>query len=71
LVSCTLAQADRARLFQRFWRGAAREGDGAGLGLAICREICVAHGWTIALDTTLQAPGARFVVKLDDLGEAA
>jgi signal transduction histidine kinase len=65
-----VAAPDRARLFERFWRGAAREGDGAGLGLAICREICVAHGWTIALDTTTQARGARLVVTLDPAGDA-
>lgn len=36
-----------ARLFERFWRGAERRDDGAGLGLSICQEIARAHGWRI------------------------
>lgn len=35
-------------LFSRFWRGAHRRDQGAGLGLAICQEIALAHGWTLA-----------------------
>jgi signal transduction histidine kinase len=34
-------------IFDRFWRGAARREDGAGLGLAICHEIALAHGWRL------------------------
>ncbi|WP_226251338.1 sensor histidine kinase [Halomonas sp. SBBP1] len=34
-------------LFSRFWRGAHRRDHGAGLGLAICQEIALAHGWTL------------------------
>lgn len=34
-------------IFERFWRGAHRRDTGAGLGLAICQEICTAHGWTL------------------------
>jgi len=37
--------ADLPRLFDRFWRGAARRDEGAGLGLSICQEIARAHGW--------------------------
>ncbi len=57
-----VCDADRPRLFRRFWR-AQRDGSGAGLGLAICQEICAAHGWGIGL-----APGtdgACFVVAID------
>lgn len=58
-----VAMADRPHLFERFWRGRTG-GNGAGLGLAICREICVAHGWSIGLDQDSR-PGARFVVCFD------
>ena len=34
-------------LFQRFWRAPDTGHDGAGLGLAICKEIAVAHEWRI------------------------
>lgn len=36
-----------ALLFSRFWRGAHRRDHGAGLGLSICQEIAMAHGWTL------------------------
>lgn len=52
---------DQPRLFERFWRGKTRHAEGAGLGLAICQEICLAHGWRISLDPS-HAPGARFQV---------
>jgi signal transduction histidine kinase len=42
-----IAPDDMPHLFQRYWRGAHRRDDGAGLGLAICREIALAHGWTL------------------------
>lgn len=34
-------------IFERFWRGEQRQDSGAGLGLAICQEICMAHGWSL------------------------
>lgn len=37
-------------LFERFWRGPRPDGSapqGAGLGLSICHEIALAHGWTL------------------------
>ena len=36
------------KIFSRFWRGAHRRDHGAGLGLAICREIADAHGWELS-----------------------
>jgi signal transduction histidine kinase len=37
-----------SEIFSRFWRGAHRRDQGAGLGLAICREIALAHGWELS-----------------------
>ena len=49
--------ADRGRVFERFTRlddARAREGGGAGLGLAIVRELVRRHGGTVSL---ADAPG--------------
>ena len=45
----------RQRIFEKFYRVPGQAAKGAGLGLAICREIVVAHGGSIACDS---APGA-------------
>lgn len=45
-------------LFERFWRGPHRRDHGAGLGLAICREIALAHGWLLTAERA--EPGLRF-----------
>jgi len=56
---------DRERVFERFTRldeaRSAKEG-GAGLGLAIVRDIVGRHGGTIRIEDG--APGARFVLEL-------
>jgi signal transduction histidine kinase len=44
-------------MFARFWRGAHRRDHGAGLGLAICQEIALAHGWTLSAERA--DPGLR------------
>ncbi|HSW26442.1 MAG TPA: sensor histidine kinase N-terminal domain-containing protein, partial [Burkholderiaceae bacterium] len=46
--------AERERVFERFYRGAASEAPGSGLGLAIVKEICARHGIAITLG---DAPG--------------
>lgn len=56
---------ERTRVFERFVRlDAARtyQGAGAGLGLAIVREIVRAHGGEVWVEEA--DPGARFVVRL-------
>jgi signal transduction histidine kinase len=57
--------ADRDRVFDRFTRlddARARESGGAGLGLAIVRELVRAHGGTVSLRDA--APGLAVVVAL-------
>lgn len=56
--------ADRERVFERFWRAADQRRSGAGLGLALCREIAKAHGWRIAC-VAAPSGGARFLVSWD------
>lgn len=47
-------------LFKRFWRAPGPKYDGAGLGLAICKEIALAHEWRLTV--TSLASGTRFIV---------
>jgi signal transduction histidine kinase len=58
--------ADRDRIFERFTRlddARARQDGGAGLGLAIVREIVTLHGGTIEVAEP-EGAGAAFVVQL-------
>jgi signal transduction histidine kinase len=48
------------KLFTRFWRGPGRRDSGAGLGLAICAEIALAHGWQLSARNATR--GAEFVL---------
>lgn len=50
------------KVFSRFWRGAHRRDHGAGLGLAICQEIALTHGWTLTVHRA--EPGLRVSVSL-------
>jgi signal transduction histidine kinase/ligand-binding sensor domain-containing protein len=52
----------RSRIFEPFFT-TKRVGHGLGLGLAICREIVVAHGGTLELDERVTS-GACFVITL-------
>ena len=59
-----IAAAERSQLFQPFARlEATRDHQGAGLGLALSREICRAMDGDLTLDPAF-APGARFVAHL-------
>jgi two-component system sensor histidine kinase TctE len=53
-----IPEQERSRVFQRFYRIPGSAGEGAGLGLAIVREIARNHGAAIQLR---DAPGARGV----------
>ncbi|MFM0180061.1 ATP-binding protein [Paraburkholderia aspalathi] len=47
-------------LFKRFWRAPDARHDGAGLGLAICKEIATAHEWRLTVSSLMS--GTRFAV---------
>lgn len=49
-------------LFTRFWRAPGVEYEGAGLGLAICNEIAMAHDWRLTVSS--RTVGTRFTVWL-------
>lgn len=55
-----VSEEQLARIFARFWRGAHRRDHGAGLGLAICQEIALAHGWRLSAHRA--NPGLRLCV---------
>jgi two-component system, OmpR family, sensor histidine kinase BaeS len=52
---------ERARVFERFYRGDG--GGGSGLGLAICREIAAAHGGSMRLKSE-PSHGSAFTLAL-------
>ncbi|VWB12722.1 sensor histidine kinase [Burkholderia seminalis] len=57
-----IRQEDLPFLFTRFWRAPDARHDGAGLGLAICKEIALAHDWQLTVSSP--GKGARFTVLL-------
>ncbi|HWU27087.1 MAG TPA: ATP-binding protein [Rhizomicrobium sp.] len=50
-------------IFDRFWRGESKRGDGAGLGLAIVQRIVDAHGGTVKVCNRMPR-GAVFSIQL-------
>lgn len=57
-----IAKDDKPKLFTRFWRGPGSTHEGAGLGLAICEEIAMAHGWRLSAGDVVHPPGTAFRV---------
>ena len=55
-----IREEDIPFLFKRFWRAPGAKHEGAGLGLAICREIAMAHGWRLTVRS--RGAGAQFIV---------
>ena len=53
----------RASLFEPFRRARNTTAEGLGLGLYIAREIVVAHGGSLTIDSNTK-PGATFVIRL-------
>jgi signal transduction histidine kinase len=60
-----VAEADRERIFEPFYRGQATGSTlpGSGLGLAIVRQIARAHGGEVAY-APVEGVGSRFIVTL-------
>jgi len=58
-----IPQAERDKIFERFYRPAGSPGEGCGLGLAIVLEIARLHGAGITVDTGTNGNGARFAVR--------
>ncbi|OFW47009.1 MAG: hypothetical protein A3J29_09600 [Acidobacteria bacterium RIFCSPLOWO2_12_FULL_67_14b] len=60
-----IADAERERIFERFFRGAAARAPGRpGLGLAIVKGVVDAHGGTVTADNRAHNAGARFTIHL-------
>lgn len=57
-----IAEADRPRVFEPFWRGADRRNTGSGLGLAIVRETVLRHGGSVA---ALARDGGGAVIRIE------
>jgi two-component system sensor histidine kinase TctE len=55
---------ERERVFERFHRLPESGGDGCGLGLAIVREIALAHHAKIEVEDGPGSVGTRIVVSL-------
>jgi two-component system sensor histidine kinase TctE len=53
---------ERERIFERFYRGHAEQGEGSGLGLSIVREVANAHRATIDVGDSRELPGAEIRV---------
>ncbi|MGK3953087.1 sensor histidine kinase [Microbacterium sp. I2] len=58
-----ISEADRSRLFQRYYKAGGARRAGTGLGLAITRDIVRAHGGELGLHSALNS-GTTFIVKL-------
>jgi two-component system sensor histidine kinase TctE len=57
-----IAETHWPQIFDRFFRPAPAVGEGCGLGLAIVREIAMAHGASVELEAGREGLGARFFV---------
>jgi signal transduction histidine kinase len=63
-----IPEEELPRIFERFYRAdKARTRGGAGLGLAIARQIAEAHGGTIEVRST-QGKGSTFILQIPQNG---
>ncbi|WP_431261033.1 sensor histidine kinase [Roseateles chitinivorans] len=59
-----IAEPDRARVFDRFWRGPGHDQPGSGLGLAIVRQAAERLGGLLTVETGLDGRGVRFELRV-------
>ncbi len=59
-----IAEADRERVFDRFFRADAQAASGSGLGLSIVRAIAQRHGAQVGLDRSPTLGGLRAEVRI-------
>jgi two-component system sensor histidine kinase BaeS len=59
-----IAPEELPRIFERFWRGSAsRAVGGTGIGLAVVKELILAHGGTVTAESPPEQ-GTRFILRL-------
>jgi two-component system sensor histidine kinase TctE len=63
-----IPEADRERVFERFYRALGTGVEGCGLGLAIVKEIADGHGATVTLGPGAQGRGTRVTIALPATG---
>lgn len=59
-----IAEGDKEKVFERFYRGSEPDSEGTGLGLAIVREIVSSHDGRIELANRKPLPGLSAQVRL-------
>jgi two-component system sensor histidine kinase TctE len=59
-----IAEGDKEKVFERFFRGSEAGSEGTGLGLAIVREIVASHDGQIELANRRPPPGLSAQVRL-------
>jgi two-component system OmpR family sensor kinase len=62
-----IAETDRARVLDRFYRVPGSQATGSGLGLAIASAIAQLHGGTLTLDSSPRLGGLRIALQLPAL----
>jgi two-component system sensor histidine kinase TctE len=58
-----IREAERERIFERFYRSKGAPGEGSGLGLAIVREIAHRHGAAVEIRTAADGHGTLIAVR--------